>query len=236
MSASQPSTGLSLLEIPQPTAEALRTFAAFKGGEAAEAFGSLATFTGEETERENQGPQAFADFEVGLQKRLAEFGRGVLRNYERDTDGGPLRRNGGIRQTDVEDPHCLARSRSRVCCTARRAARRWRRSTRAWACSTIISRTRRPAAPSCSCATARRRTGTKSSKGWAAPSSSCLQRPLTRAGRRWKGKEKAMDTRSGNGAGGCGLLRRLARRSDGSASSRRGRGSVLGVHRDGQFP
>ena len=42
--------------------------------------------------------------------------------------------------------------------------------------------------------------------------------------------------RSGNGR--SGLLRRLARRGDGSASPRRGRGSALarGIQRDGQFP
>ena len=102
MSASQPSTGLSLSEIPRPTAEALQTFAAFKGGEAAEAFRSLATFTGEETERENQGAPSIHRFRSRVAERLAEFGRGMLRNYveERDRDNGPLRRDGGIQATE----------------------------------------------------------------------------------------------------------------------------------------
>ena len=69
MSASQLSTGLSLSIFPRETAEALQTFAAFlgKGGKAAEAFQSFATFLGEGAER--GGPEAFADFEIGLHKR-----------------------------------------------------------------------------------------------------------------------------------------------------------------------
>ena len=56
---------------------------------------------------------------------------------------------------------------------------------------------------------------------------SCLKRLLTRAGRRWMEEAAA---RGGNGAGGsCAVSR-------GSVPLRRGRGSVPGVQRDGQFP
>ena len=104
MPVSQSSNGLSLSALSQPTAEALRTFAALleKGGEATEAFQSLAAFVDEGVERTDRGPQAFADFEIGLQKRLAEFGRGLLCNFieERDENDGPIRRDGRVRSTE----------------------------------------------------------------------------------------------------------------------------------------
>ena len=97
MSASQPSTGLSLSEIPRPTAEALQTFAAFKGGEAAEAFRSLATFTGEETERENQGGgQAFTDLEVGLQSGSRSSVAGCSATTSRSVTGTTARFAGTV--------------------------------------------------------------------------------------------------------------------------------------------
>ena len=78
------------------------TFAALleKGGEATEAFQSA--FVDEGVERTDRGPQAFADFEIGLQKRLAEFGRGLLCNFieERDENDGPIRRDGRVRSTE----------------------------------------------------------------------------------------------------------------------------------------
>ena len=109
-------------------------------------------------------PEAFAA--VGLHKRL--LGRAMLGKCVegRERRSGPPGRSGflPVHQSDVENPRCW--SRSPVRCTARLEARRSRRSTKVWACSTIISQVRRRAALSRSCA--RRRTGPKSSKGWGA--------------------------------------------------------------------
>ena len=84
-------------------------------------------------------PEAFAA--VGLHKRL--LGRAVLGKCAegRERRSGPPGRSGflPVHRSDFENPHCSVRSRSPVRCTARREARRSRRSTKAWACSTIGS-------------------------------------------------------------------------------------------------
>ena len=83
------------------------------------------------------------------------------------------------------------------------------------------------------CSYARRRTGPKSSKGWGHDPVVELPQASVDEGR------QALEGGGGGGHeppggnGRSGLLRRLARR--GSASPRRGRGSALGVQRDGQW-
>ncbi len=105
MSVSQLSTGLSidLSTFSREAAEALQTFAAFlgKGGEAAEAFQSFAAFLGEGAERE--GPEAFADFEIGLHERLMGLGRAVIGKHveDRDENVGPVHGRVFYRSTEA---------------------------------------------------------------------------------------------------------------------------------------
>ena len=97
MSVSQSSNGLSidLSKLSPVAAEAVRTFASIveKGSATAKAFGSFAAFVKEGAERE--GPEAFADFEVGLEKRVAALCQAVVGKYieDRDERGGPIRKD-----------------------------------------------------------------------------------------------------------------------------------------------
>ena len=92
MSVSQSSNGLSidLSKLSPVAAEAVRTFASIVEKGAAKAFG--AAFVKEGAERE--GPEAFADFEVG--KRVAMLCRAVICNEDRDERGGPVREGGKV--------------------------------------------------------------------------------------------------------------------------------------------
>ena len=56
----------------------------------------------------------------------------------KDENDDPPGRSGflPVHRSDVENPHCSVKSRSPVRCTARREARRSRRSTKTWACLT----------------------------------------------------------------------------------------------------
>ena len=97
MSVSQSSNGLSIdLSCLSPVAaEAVRSFASIveKGASTAKAFGEFAAFLKEGSERE--GPEAFADFELGLEKRVAALCRTVICKYieDRDERGGPIRKD-----------------------------------------------------------------------------------------------------------------------------------------------
>ena len=97
MSVSQSSNGLSidLSKLSPVAAEAVRTFASIveKGAATAKAFGAFAAFVKEGAERE--GPEAFADFEIGLEKRVAALCQAVIGKYIEDQDerGGPIRRD-----------------------------------------------------------------------------------------------------------------------------------------------
>ena len=149
MSVSQLSNRLSidLSGFPEGTAEAFRSFAALV-----------------EEGPGRRDPEAFAA--VGLHKRL--LGRAVPGKCAegRERRSGPPGRSGflPVHRSDFENPHCSVRSRSPVRCTARREARRSRRSTKARACSTPGSggaqRSRAPVPLHA--------TGPKSSKGWGA--------------------------------------------------------------------
>ena len=172
MLASQPSTGLSLSTFSRETAKALQTFAAFlgKGGETAEAFRSFAAFIDEGAER--GGPEAFADFEVGLHKRLMGFGRAVIGKHVegRDENVGPVCRDGRVfyRSTEATSKTHVVRS-GQVPASAVPVAGK----------PVVLAGRRRPGsvrqvphgrrtALLCSCATARRRTEPKSSNSWEA--------------------------------------------------------------------
>ena len=125
---------------------------------AAEAFRSFAALLEEGPGRGD--PEAFAA--VGLHKRL--LGRAVLGKCAegRERRSGPPGRSGflPVHQSDAENPHC--RSHSPVRRTARREARRSRRSTKAWACSTPAARSALTLLCHCT------RQGPKSSKDWGA--------------------------------------------------------------------
>ena len=173
-------------------------------------------------------PEAFATFEVGLYKRL--LGREVPGKCAegRERRSGPPGRSGflPVHRSDVENPRC--RSRSPVRCTARREVRRFRRSTKARACSTPRSggaqRSRAPVHAE--------ERGRNLQKVGGHDSVVELSQASVGEGGQALEDEGGHGPRGGNGR--SGLLRRLARR--GSASLRRGRGSALGVQRDGQFP
>ena len=155
MSVSQLSNRLSidLSGFPEGTAEAFRSFAALV-----------------EEGPERRDPEAFAAFEVGLHKRLMGLGRAVLGKCAEDWDenDGPVRRDGRVfyRSTEATSKthtagHVLPFA---VPLTGKPVVLAGRRKPG----PAIISRIRRRAALSHSCATAHRRTGPKSSKGWGA--------------------------------------------------------------------
>ena len=102
MPVSQPSNGLSidLAKLSSVAAEAVRTFASIveKNAATAKAFGSFAAFVKEGAEREDQSPEAFADFEVGLEKRVAVLCCTVVGGYieDRDERSGPIRKDGKV--------------------------------------------------------------------------------------------------------------------------------------------
>ena len=85
MSASQPSTGLSIdfSDLPATAAEALR---------------SAAAFIRKEIERQDQGSEAFADFETGLLEHAFAFCRAAVGDYieARDDEEGPIDREGQV--------------------------------------------------------------------------------------------------------------------------------------------
>ena len=84
-SASQPSTGLSIdfSDLPATTAEALR---------------SAAAFIHKEIERQDQGSEAFADFETELMEHAFTICRAAVGDYieARDDEEGPVRREGQV--------------------------------------------------------------------------------------------------------------------------------------------
>lgn len=73
MSVSKPPDRLSLSEIPEGTAEAFRSFAAFV-----------------EKGSRGDGPETLAAFEIGLHKHLMELCRAALSDHAEDQD-----KNGG---------------------------------------------------------------------------------------------------------------------------------------------
>ena len=81
MAVSQLSTGLSIdfSNLSPATAEAVQSFAAF-------------------IQERREGPEAFADFETGLQKQAFAVCRSVLSDYieARDEGSGPIRRDGQV--------------------------------------------------------------------------------------------------------------------------------------------
>ena len=144
----------------------------------------------------------------------------------KDENDGPVRRDGRVfyRRSDVENPRC--RSRSPVRWTACREARRSRRSTKAWACSTTGSGgVHRSLAP----VPAERRGRNLRKAGRHNPV--VPQASVDESGQALEGKGGGHGPQGGNWR--SSLLRRLARR--GSASPRRRRESALGVQRDGQW-
>ena len=141
----------------------------------------------------------------------------------KDENDGPPGRSGflPVHRSDVENPRC--RSRFPVRRTARREARGSRRSTKARVCT---GGAQRPLAPLP--AEGRGRNPRKiGGHGPGLPQASVDEGGQALEGERGRGH----GPRGGNWR--SGLLRRLARR--GSASLRRGRGSALGVQRDGQW-
>ena len=189
MSVSQPSNCLSidLSGLPQGTAEAFQSFAAFVG----------------------EGPgggdsEAFAAFETGLQKQLMELGRAVLRKCaeDRDENDGPIHRDGRVFYRSTEPT-------SKTIHTLFGPVKFFRslyRSPGSPSFSPVDESLglfdkylTGPAARSalmilCHC------TPTDGAEiferlGGMIPSSSSLKRLLTKAGKRWKEKEEAaMDT------------------------------------------
>ena len=97
MSVSQSSNGLSidLSRLSPAAAEAVRSFASIveKGAATAKAFGEFAAFL--KAGSEGEGPEAFADFELGLGKQVAALCRTVICKYieDRDERGGPIHKD-----------------------------------------------------------------------------------------------------------------------------------------------
>ena len=162
---------------------------------AAEAFRSFAALLEEGPGRGD--PEAFAAFEVGLHKRLMGLGRAVLGKCAEDWDenDGPVRRDGRVfyRSTEATSKTHTVRSGHVLPFAVPLAGKPVVLAGRRKPGPAIISRIRRRTALSRSCAIARDGAEIFERLGGMTPSSSCLKRLLTRAGKRWKAKEEAMD-------------------------------------------
>ena len=188
MSVSQLSNRLSidLSGFPEGTAEAFRSFAALV-----------------EEGPERRDPEAFAAFEVGLHKRLMGLGRAVLGKCAEDWDenDGPVRRDGRVfyRSTKATSKtiHTLfgpvTFSRSLYRSPGSPSFSPVDESLGLFDTYLTGPAARSALALLCHC-TPRDGAEIFERLGGMTPSSSCLKRLLTRAGKRWKaGEEEAMD-------------------------------------------
>ena len=180
-------------------------------------------------------PEAFAAFEVGLHKRL--LGRAVLGKCAegRERRSGPPGRSGFYRSTEATSKTHIVRSGRVLPFAVPLAGKPVVLAGRRKPGPAIISRIRRRAALSRSCAIARRGTGPKSSKGWGYdPIVELPQASVDEGGQALEGGGgggHGRYPRGGNGAGGSGLLRCLARRGDGFRFAPTGTGKRAGARR-----
>ena len=196
MSVSQSSNGLSLSRLSPVAAEAVRSFASIveKGAATAKAFGEFAAFLKEESEREG----AFADFELGLEKRVAALCRTVICKYieDRDERGGPIRKDdkAGPRGRRRPSTRCSVRSGISGRGIARKRGRS-RRSTTTWACGYLTNPAAYRALLLLDHCTPQETAQLFGGLGGMNPSSSHLKRLLETTGNLWKEKgEEAMES------------------------------------------
>ena len=237
MSALQSSTGLSIdfSNLPAATAEAFRSAAA-----------SIHQWV----ERQDQGSEAFAGFEVELLKHACAICRAAVGDYieARDVEEGPVHREGQVfyraapTQKTIHTlfgPVTFSRSRYRVHSGSSSIAPVDESLGLVDGYLTVPAAYR--ALLVMDHCTPRDAAKLFEKLGGMNPSSSHLRRLLVTAGNLWKEKGEVAPGHNPEGEAGTdggGFFRCLARRGDGCASLQRARRSMLArsVLRNGQFP